>query len=173
MLGHLVLDQGHDRLGGADGRGDPEQVEVRLVPGIVHARDHLVRAVALARHLADDHVVLVVAGDCDDEVRRACDARPLEDEELGRIADDRRVLEVLLELNEAVPVLLDDRHLVPHASKRAREVRADLATARDEDEHLAGCSRSLRRSDHAGLDRFRQDLDRVRRRQTVRRPSVE
>ena len=46
-----------------DGRRDPEQVEVRLVARVVHARDHLLDAVLLARDLADHDVVLVVAGD--------------------------------------------------------------------------------------------------------------
>ena len=71
----------------ADRRRDPEQVEVRLVARVVDARDHLRDAVLLPGDLADDHVVLVVAGDRDDEVRRARDAGPLEHEDLGRVAD--------------------------------------------------------------------------------------
>ena len=53
---------------------DPEQVEVLLVARVVHARDDLRHAVALAGELADDQVVLVVAGDREDELRRARDA---------------------------------------------------------------------------------------------------
>ena len=65
----------------------------------------------LTGHLADDHVVLVVSGDRDHEVGDA-DTRPLEDEELSRVTDDRSVLEVFFEVHEAHAVLLDDRHLV-------------------------------------------------------------
>ena len=75
VLGHLVLDQAHDRRGRRHRRRDAEQVEVRLVARIVDAGDHLLDAVALARELADDDVVLVVARDRDDDVGRALDAR--------------------------------------------------------------------------------------------------
>ena len=57
-----------------------------LVARVVHARDHLRHAVLLARELTDDHVVLVVAGEGEHDVRRPRDSRPLEDEELGRVA---------------------------------------------------------------------------------------
>ena len=70
MLRHLVLDQGHQAARRRDRRRDPEQVEVRLVARVVHARDHLRHAVLLLRHLADDQVVLVVAG----QARRRCPA---------------------------------------------------------------------------------------------------
>ena len=71
VLGHLVLDQPHDRAGRGDGRRDAEQIEVRLVARIVDARDHVVDAVALAGELADDDVVLVVAGRRDERGRAA------------------------------------------------------------------------------------------------------
>ena len=45
------------------------------------------------------------------------------------------MLELLLELGEAVAPLLDDRHLVADPAQGARDVRADLAAAGDEDEH--------------------------------------
>ena len=47
VLRHLVLDEAEQPRGGADGLGDPEQVEVLLVPGVVDARDHLRDPVAL------------------------------------------------------------------------------------------------------------------------------
>ena len=109
---------------------------MRLVAWVVHARDHLLGAVALTRHLADDHVVLVVAGHGDQEIRRPPDPRPFEDEDLRCVTDDRRVLELVLKLNEALATLLDDRHLVAHAPKCSGEVRADLSASRDQDEHL-------------------------------------
>ena len=86
VLGHLVLDQAHDRRGRRHGRRDPEQVEVRLVARVVDARDRRLDAVAVAGELADDDVVLVVAGDRDDDVGRPLDAGALEHEQLGRVA---------------------------------------------------------------------------------------
>ena len=138
VLGHLVLDQRHDRRGRADGRRDAEQVEVRLVARVVDAGDHLVDAVLLARELADDDVVLVVARHRDDDARRPLDPGALEHDELGRVAVDDLVLELVLEPLEAVAPLLDQRHLVPAAEQAAREVRADLAAACDQDVHQAG-----------------------------------
>ena len=145
---------------------------MRLVARVVDARDHLLDAVALARHLADDHVVLVVSGDGDDEVGRARDACALEDEELGRVTDDRGVLELLLEVVEPVAPLLDDRHLVPDAAQRARDVRADLAAAGDEDEHqeaAAGARSGLTEQDLTASVSTSIAVDVG---QTVRRPSV-
>ena len=72
------------------------------------------------------------------EVGRPLDAGALEHEELGRVAADHLVLELGLELVEPVRLLLDQRHLVPGAEQRARQVRADLAAACDEDVHLGG-----------------------------------
>ena len=92
----------HDRAGRRDGRRDPEQVEVRLVARVVDARDHLRDAVALAGELADDDVVLVVAGRGDEQVGRPLDAGALEHEQLGRVAAEHLVLELDLELVEAV-----------------------------------------------------------------------
>ena len=48
VLRHLVLDEAEHVRGRADGLLDPEQVEVLLVARVVHARDHLRDAVALA-----------------------------------------------------------------------------------------------------------------------------
>ena len=48
VLGHLVLDEAEHVRRRADGLLDPEQVEVLLVARVVHARDHLRDAVALA-----------------------------------------------------------------------------------------------------------------------------
>ena len=114
---------------------DPEQVEVRLVARVVDARDRRLDAVAVARELADDDVVLVVAGHRDDDVGRALDPGALEHEELGRVAAVHLVLELGLELVEACRALLDQRHLVAVADQRPRQVRADLAAACDQEVH--------------------------------------
>jgi len=145
---------------------------MRLVPRIVHAGDHLLSAVTLARHLADDHVVLVVARDRDDEIGWPGDARALEDEELGRVTDDRGVLALLLELDAPIPPLLDERHLVSHATQRTRQVRADLAGACNEDEHqeaAAGARAGLTVQDLTASDRTSIAVEVG---ETVRSPSV-
>ena len=111
---------------------DPEHVEVRLVARVVDARDHLRDAVLLLRELADDEVVLVVAGDREHEVGGALDPGRLEDVELGRVAVVDVEVELLLEPAVAVEALLDQRHLVVRADQRARHVGADLAAARDD-----------------------------------------
>ncbi len=138
--GHLVLDQRHDRGGRADGRRDAEQVEVHLVARVVDARDHLLDAVALAGELADDDVVLVVAGHRDHDARGPLDAGPLEHEDLGRVPVHDDVLELVLKPLEPVAPLLDQRHLVPDTKQAASEVRADLAPACDQDVHRGQAS---------------------------------
>ena len=50
---------------------------------------------------------------------------------------DDDVLELVLELLEPVAALLDQRHLVAGAEQAAREVRADLPAACDQDVHQA------------------------------------
>src|SRR5215471_11199706 len=106
-----------------------------LVARVVDARDHLGDAELLSRDLADDHVVLVVAGQREHDVRRPRDPGPLEDEKLGRVSALHLVFEFVLELLEAVALLLDQRHLVPEAEERAGDVRTDLAAAGDDDVH--------------------------------------
>src|SRR5207302_10218131 len=74
---------------------------------------------------------------------RPLDAGPLEHEHLGRVAADHLVLELGLELVEPVRPLLDQRYLVTAAQKGTREVRSDLAAARDHEVHQpAGLSAS-------------------------------
>ena len=58
------------------------------------------------RHLADQHVVLVVAGDGDHEVG-ALDAGALEHPQLGGVAVLDGVLELLLDRQVAAAVVLD------------------------------------------------------------------
>ena len=128
---------------------------MRLVAGVVHARDHLWDAVLLPRDLADDHVVLVVAREREHNVGRPRDSRPLEHEELGRVASLHLVLELVLELLEAVTPLLDQRHLVAEAEERAHDVRADLAAAGDDDIHQPGTSSAAGRA--IGIAHVRAD----------------
>src|SRR5262249_46788257 len=109
VLRDLVLDERHDARRRADRRRDAEQVEMRLVARVVHARDHLRHAVLLLGELADDHVVLVVAREREQDLRRPRDPGALEDKELGRVTAVHLVLELLLEALEAVAALLDQR----------------------------------------------------------------
>ena len=92
---HLVLDQAQDQVGRRDRRLDAQQPEVVVVAGVVDARDDPVAQVLLLGDLADEDVVLVVAGDRDHEVG-ALDAGALEHPQLGRVAVLHRVLELLL-----------------------------------------------------------------------------
>ena len=96
VLRHLVLDQAQDQVGGRDRRLDAEQLEVLEVARVVAARDDPLDAVLLARDLADEDVVLVVAGHGDHQVG-ALDARALEHPQLGAVAVLDAVLELLLD----------------------------------------------------------------------------
>ncbi len=107
----------------------PEQLEVLEVARVVDARDHALAEVLLLRDLADEHVVLVVAGHRDDEVG-ALDAGALEHPQLGRVAVLHGVLELVLDDEVAAAVGLEQRHLVALVDQLAREVEADLAGAR-------------------------------------------
>ena len=79
---------------------DPQQLEVLQVPRVVAAGDDPVAEVLLLGDLADEDVVLVVAGDGDDEVG-ALDARALEHPQLGGVAVLDGVLELLLDAQVA------------------------------------------------------------------------
>ncbi len=143
VLGDLVLDEGHDPLGGADRRRDAEQVEVHLVARVVDPGDDLRHAVLLAGELGDDHVVLVVAGHRDDDVGRAGDAGRLKHVELGAVAVDDAVAELVLEHVGPRPLGLDHGHLVRLGDERACEVGAHLPAADDDREHHVA-ARALR-----------------------------
>ena len=88
------------------------------------------------RDLADQHVVLVVAGDRDHHVG-ALDPGPLQHPELGGVAVGDVVLELLLDGQVATAVALDHRHLVVLFEQLAGEVPAHLAGADDDDVHSA------------------------------------
>ena len=103
VLRHLVLDQRHDRRRSRETVGEmPSRSKYGWLRGSLMRAITLRDAVLLARELADDDVVLVVAGRRDEQVGRALDAGALEHEELGRVAADHLVLELGLELVEAV-----------------------------------------------------------------------
>jgi hypothetical protein len=87
------------------------ETEVLAVARVVDPGDDLVDEVLLAGDLADQHVVLVVAGDRDHHVG-ALDPGPLEHPELGGVAVGDVVLELLLDRQVAAPIALDQRHLV-------------------------------------------------------------
>ena len=63
------------------------------------------------------------------------DTGALEHVQLGRVAEQHLVLELVLQLLEAVRALLDQRHLVPHGEQGACDVGADLAAAGDDRVH--------------------------------------
>ena len=135
MLRHLVLDEPEQPGRRADRLRDAEEIEVRLVAGVVDAGDHLRHLVPVLRDLGDDDVVLVVARHREHELRRPRDAGSLEDVDLGRVAGECRRAELGLELLEAITALLDQRHLVAHPEERARDARADLPSPRDDRVH--------------------------------------
>src|SRR5262245_52836059 len=132
VLRDLVLEQPQDQVRRRHVRLDPQQLEVRPVPRVVDPGDDPVDEVLLLRHLADQHVVLVVAGHCDHHVR-ARDPGALQHPELGRVAVLDVVLELLLDRQIAVPVVLDHAHLMALVEQLPREVPTDLPRARDDD----------------------------------------
>ena len=136
VLGNLVLEQSQDQVGRRDRRFHPEQVEVLAVAGVVDAGDYLADLVLLPRDLADQHVVLVVAGHRDHHVG-ALDPGPLQHPELGGVAVEDVVLELLLDGQVAAAVALDHRHLVLLFEQLAGQVPADLSGSDDDDVHQA------------------------------------
>ena len=110
--------------------------------------------VLLLRDLADQHVVLVVAGDRDHHVG-ARDPGPLEHPELGGVAVVDVVLELLLDRQVALAVGLDQGHLVALLDQLAGQVPADLAGA-DDDHVLAPLSARL--DDASRLRAYRRPL---------------
>ena len=134
---HLVLDQAQDQVGRGDRGLDPQQLEVVEVPRVVAAGDDPLAEVLLLGDLADQQVVLVVAGHRDHEVG-ALDPRALEHPQLRGVAVLDGVLELLLHGEVAAPVLLDHGDLVAALEQLAGEVPADLARAGDD--HVEGRS---------------------------------
>ena len=59
----------------------------------------------------------------------AGDPGTLEHVQLGRVAEQHLMLELVLELVEPVRAPLDQRHLVTHRQQRAGDVGADLSPA--------------------------------------------
>ena len=112
----------------------PSRSKCGLVARVVDAGDDLLDHVLLARDLADQHVVLVVAGHRDHHVG-ALDPGPLEHPELGGVAVGDVVLELLLDRQVAAAVALDHRHLVVLFEQLAGQVPAHLAGADDDDVH--------------------------------------
>ena len=106
-----------------------------LVARIVDARDHLRHAVLLLRDLADDDVVLVVAGDRKNEIRRTCDAAALERVDLGRVPELDLVLELRLELLEAILLCSITVISWPMPISARARFAPTFPSARDEDVH--------------------------------------
>ena len=106
-----------------------------VVARVVDARDDPLAQVLLLGDLANEHVVLVVAGDRDHEVG-ALDAGALEHPQLGGVAVLDGVLVLFLDHQIAWTRGLDQRHLVALDDQLAREVAPDLARA--DDDHVHG-----------------------------------
>src|SRR4051794_35062109 len=143
VLRDLVLQQPQNQVRRGYVGLDPEQLEVGPVPRIVDPRDHPVDQVLLLGHLADQHVVLVVAGHRDHHVGPR-DAGSLEHPQLRRIAVLDAVLQLLLHRQVPVAVVLDHGHLVTLLEQLASQVPADLARPGDDDvlplsHRSAGC----------------------------------
>ena len=145
----LVLDQPQDQIGRRDHRAYTEQLEVLEVAGVVDARNRVLDQVLLPRHLGDQHVVLVVAGDRDHHVG-AHDPGPLEDPQLGRVAVLDRVLELFLDREIAFPVRLDHGYLMPLAEQLAGKIPANLSGSGDDDVHQCSVSGVTRWSTQSG-----------------------
>src|SRR5919198_1299150 len=107
---HLVLDEAQDQVGRADRGLNAQELEVLAVSRVVDARDDPRAEVFLLGDLADEEVVLVIAGHRDGQVG-AVDARALEHPQLGRVAVLDGVLELLLDGQIARALALDHRHL--------------------------------------------------------------
>jgi hypothetical protein len=130
-----VLDQPQDEVGGRHCGLHSEQLEVLEVAWIIDARDYPAHGVLLLRHLADDDVVLVVAGDRDHQIG-ALDSRPLQHPELCGVTVLDDVLEFLLDNLVATMVGLEQGHLLVVGQQLAREVPTHLAGS--DDDHVHG-----------------------------------
>src|SRR5205823_3101124 len=84
--------------------------------------------------LADDEVVLVVAGDREHRVRALAPCLDLVLALVSRRVDHDRP-ELLLDPERPPAIALDDHDLVPGLEQGLRQVVADLATARDDEVH--------------------------------------
>ncbi len=134
VLGHLVLDQAQDQVRRRHRRLDPQLLEVVEVAGVVDAGHDPLDLVLVARHLADEDVVLVVAGDRDHEVG-ALDAGALEHPQLAGVAVLHGVLELLLDHQVAAAVVLQQGHLVALVDQLPCQVPADLPGPGDDHVH--------------------------------------
>ena len=111
---------------------------MRLVTRVVDSRDDLSHAVLFPPDLGDHEIVLVVASDGEEQLGGASDPGELEHVDLGCVAADDDGSELLLEPREALRTLLDQRDLMAHLEQRTCDVRADLASARNDDVHQLG-----------------------------------
>ena len=112
----------------------PSSLKCSWLRGVVDAGDDAVAEVLLLGHLADEHVVLVVAGDRDHEVG-TLDAGALEHPQLGGVAVLGGVLELLLDREVAGAGGLDQRHLLVLGDQLTGEVAPDLPCADDDRVH--------------------------------------
>jgi hypothetical protein len=138
-----VLDHAQDQVGGRHVGLDAEQLEVGPVAGVIDAGDDAIDQVLLLRDLADQHVVLVVAGHRNHHVG-ARDAGSLQHPQLRGVPVLHAVLELLLHGQVPVAVVLDHRDLVALVDQLARQVPAHLPGA--DDDHVLPLSHPSPRS---------------------------
>ena len=130
----VLLDRAQDHPRRADQLVDAEVLEQLLVLGVVDPGDGPRDVEVVLGHLADDEVVLVVAGHRRDDVR-AVAAGLAEVLALAAVVRDHDRADLVGDLPRAVAVLFHEGHLVAGFDELLGEVVADLAPADDEYEH--------------------------------------
>src|SRR4051812_21342936 len=132
--GDVLLDRAKDHAGRADDLVDAEVAEQLLVLRVVHPRDRARHVEVVFRHLADDEIVLVVAGDGRDDVRPVR-PRLAEVLALAAVVRDHDGPDLVRDLRRARGILLEEDDLVARLDELFGEVEADLSSADDEHEH--------------------------------------
>ena len=147
VLGHLVLDQRHDRR-----RSPTPSARSRAGRSSGWLRGSLTRAITFStpyRSRASWQMMMLSSSSPVTATTTSggpLDAGALEHEELGRVAACAPGARTRPRaVSKRQRPLLDQRHLVAGADQRAGEVRADLAAACDQDVHRLASARLRRR----------------------------
>ena len=132
--GDVLLDRAEDHPRRADQLVDTEVLEQVFVFRVVDAGDRARHVEVVLRHLADDKVVLVVAGHCRHDVSPVR-ARLAEVLALAAIVGDHDRPDLVGDLVGPRTVLLHQDDFVAGLDQLLGQVIADLATANDQNEH--------------------------------------
>ena len=131
----VALDHAHDEVRGIDDDLNPQQAIGVLILGVVDAGDGARPPVGEgAAELADDQVVLVVAGDSDHEVGPR-HARHGEPAAFGGVVGEDGGAQLILQVLRLAAVLFEEDDLMTLGRQVVRERGAHLAAAGDDDEH--------------------------------------